>query len=273
MGGGKRNLIDALAGLPWPVGLVVGALGYLTLAHGVPMGFARQGGPLAQAFAGGSHPFSLLGWLFFGMCAIGALASFLNARRTRRLLDTRTGLESIAALGWRDFERLVGEAFRRRGYSVEETGLGGADGGIDLILRRDGRRILVQCKQWRRERVPVNVVREMYGLMAHHRADEVRIAALGGFTPDAERFAEGKRIELIDGSALLAMTEEGRSVKSGAIDARNRVEPRLVAIGEERVGAPICPQCGETMIRRTSRRNGNRFWGCSIFPVCKGVRS
>lgn len=67
-------------------------------------------------------------------------------------------LERIAALGWRNFERLVGEAYRRHGYSVEETGLGGADGG----------RVLVQCKQWRRRRVPVNVVREMYGLLAHH---------------------------------------------------------------------------------------------------------
>lgn len=114
MGRGKRNLIDVLAGLPWPVGLVVGALGYLMLAHGVPMWFTRQGGPLEQAFAGASNPFSLLGWLLFGMCAIGALGSFFNARRTRRLLDTRTGLESIAALGWRDFERLVDEAFRRR---------------------------------------------------------------------------------------------------------------------------------------------------------------
>lgn len=33
--------------------------------------------------------------------------------------------------------------------AVEETGLRDADGGIDLILR-NGRRILVQCKQWRR---------------------------------------------------------------------------------------------------------------------------
>ncbi len=273
MGRGKRNLIDVLAGLPWPVGLVVGALGYLTLAHGVPMWFARQGGPLAQAFAGASNPFSLLGWLVFGMCAIGALASFFNTRRTRQLLDTRTGLESIAALGWRDFERLVGEAFRRRGYSVEETGLGGADGGIDLILRRDGRRILVQCKQWRRERVPINVVREMYGLMAHHRADEVRIAALGGFTPDAERFAEGKRIELIDGSTLLAMIEEGRAVRSGAIDARNRIEPKVVATAKKLIGVPFCPRCGETMVHRVNRRNGNGFWGCSTFPACKGIRN
>lgn len=238
MGRGKRNLIDVLAGLPWPVGLVVGALGYLTLAHGVPAWFARQGGPFAQVFTGESSPLPLLAWVFLVLCAIGALASFLKSQRTRRLLDTRTGLESIAALGWRDFERLVGEAFRRRGYSVEETGLSGADGGIDLILRRDGRRILVQCKQWRRQRVPVNVVREMYGLMAHHRADEVRIAALGRFTPDAERFAEGKRIEIIDGSALLAMIEEGGAVNSGAIEARNRIELKLVATTEKLIDIP-----------------------------------
>ena len=273
MGRGKRNLIDVLAGLPWPVGLVVGTLGYLTLAHGVPVWFARQGGPFAQVFAGESSPLSLLAWVFLVLCAIGALASFLKSQRTRRLLDTRTGLESIAALGWRDFERLVGEAFRRRGYSVEETGLGGADGGIDLILRRDGRRILVQCKQWRRQRVPVNVVREMYGLMAHHRADEVRIAALGGFTPDAERFAEGKRIALIGGPALLAMIEEVRAVNPDVVDARSRIEPKLVATAEKLIDVPSCPRCGETMVHRVNRRNGNGFWGCSTFPICKGIRS
>jgi restriction system protein len=59
----------------------------------------------------------------------------------------------------------VGEAFRRQGYTVEETSLGGADGGIDLILRKDGRRTLVQCKQWKRQRVGVNIVREMAGLL------------------------------------------------------------------------------------------------------------
>lgn len=206
-------------------------------------------------------------------CAPSArLPHFFKSRRTRRLLDTRTGLESIAALGWRDFERLVGEAFRRRGYSVEETGLGCADGGIDLILRRDGRRILVQCKQWRRQRVPVNVVREMYGLMAHHRADEVRIAALGGFTPDAERFAEGKRIALIDGPTLLGMIEEARAVNPDVVDARNRIEPKLGAMSEKPIDVPCCPRCGEIMVHRVNRRNGKGFWGCSTFPTCKGIR-
>ncbi|WP_454827902.1 restriction endonuclease [Pseudoxanthomonas wuyuanensis] len=278
MGRGRKSFFNDLAVLPWPVGLGVGALGYLAIAHGVPLWFARQGGALAQAFANGANPFRLVAWLFFALCAIAAAASFLSARRKRRLLDTRTGLDSIAALGWRDFERLVGAAFRRRGYAVEETGLGGADGGIDLILRKSGKRTLVQCKQWRREKVPVNVVREMYGLLAHHGADEVRIAALGGFTPDAARFADGKAIQLIDGETLLAMIRHVQSAQRAA-DApplsmsAHRTEPVFdSAAANTAMSAPDCPRCGATMVQRTNRSTASTFWGCPTFPACRGTR-
>jgi hypothetical protein len=45
---------------------------------------------------------------------------------------------SIRRMSWQEFETLVGEAYRRQGYSVEETGGGDADGGVDLILRGKG---------------------------------------------------------------------------------------------------------------------------------------
>jgi four helix bundle suffix protein len=38
---------------------------------------------------------------------------------------------------------------------------------------------------------------------------------------------------------------------------------------------PRCPLCGQAMIVRTARsgkRNGSRFWGCSAYPGCRGVR-
>ena len=35
--------------------------------------------------------------------------------------------------------------------------------------------------------------------------------------------------------------------------------------------APACPRCGDKMAVR-SGRNG-RFWGCSAFPDCRGVRA
>ncbi len=265
MGRGRRGLFDDLALLPWPVGLAVGAFGFLAIRHGIPTWLSRQDGLLAQGLAQ-SNPFSILAWMFMAMCAIAAFASFVGARRKRRLLDTRTGLDSVAALGWRDFERLVGEAFRRQGHAVEETGLGGAGGGIDLILRRGGRRILVQCKQWRREKVPVNVVREMYGLLAHHQADEVRIAALGGFTRDAARFAEGKPIELIDGSILLGMIRDVQSTSEAPKERNERSEALPAEL------APKCPRCDAPMMQRMNRQTGAAFWGCSTFPRCRATR-
>jgi restriction system protein len=272
MGRGRTHFFEALAALPWPVGLGVGGFGWLAIVHGIPWVFGRQSGGMAPAFVAGSHPFMPLAWVFLGLCVMAAASSFFAARRKRRLLDTRTGLESLAALGWRDFERLVGEAYRRRGYSVEETGLGGADGGIDLVLRRDGKRTLVQCKQWRREKVPVNVVREMYGLLAHHRADAVRIAALGEFTTDAAAFAEGKPIELIDGSALLRMIREVQGKGAAPISASPRIEPVSSADASKDAAIPNCPRCDAVMVRRNNARTAEAFWGCSTFPVCRGTR-
>lgn len=271
MGRRRSGLLDDVAAMPWPIGLGIGICGYLAISHVAPALLARGDSMAARMFASLGSLFNLFGWLCLIACTLAAFASWLRARRTRELLDTRRGLDDIAALGWRDFERLVGEAYRRRGYTVEETGLGGADGGIDLVLRRDGKRILVQCKQWRREKVPVNVVREMYGLLTHHRADAVHIAALGGFTPDAAKFAAGKPIELVDGATLLAMIREAQGAGQGGAGPGPRIEPALAA-STDSATAPECPRCGAAMVRRKNRRDASEFWGCSRFPACKATR-
>jgi restriction system protein len=132
-------------------------------------------------------------------------------------------------------------------------------------------------QQWRREKVPVNVVREMYGLLAHHGADEVRIAALGGFTPDAARFAEGKPMELIDGPSLLTMirrvqTVEPRSCVSPSLVPASRTEPVFDVLTVAPPSAPACPRCGTAMVERTNLRAANTFWGCLAYPACRGTR-
>lgn len=160
---------------------------------------------------------------------------------------------------------LVGEAFRRQGYRIEETGLGGADGGIDLRLSKNGKSTLVQCKQWRSQRVDVKTVREMYGLLAHHGADAVKIVAVGDFTPDAQRFAQGKPIDLIHGEALLAMIRDAQ-----APDSEQRSVPHALPSASSTV--PECPKCGTQMVKRTNRRSHESFWGCPKYPSCRGTR-
>ncbi len=115
MGRKRRSTMDDLAALPWPVGIAVGVAGYFFIRHGIPAWFARQDGPLAQAIAQQSSALVPIAWMVLALCTLAAAASFFRARYRRRLLDTQSGLDSIAAMGWRDFERLVGEAFRRQG--------------------------------------------------------------------------------------------------------------------------------------------------------------
>ncbi|WP_420008486.1 restriction endonuclease [Xanthomonas sacchari] len=263
---------DALAALPWPVGIMAGIAGFLAVRDGIPWWFSRQDGALSQAIAQQAEgAFAPMAWILLLLCWLAALASFLKARHRRRLLDTRTTLESLAAGGWRQFELLVGEAFRRQGYAVEETGLGGADGGIDLILRKDGRRTLVQCKQWRRRQVGVSVVREMFGLMAHHQADAVKIVCVGGYTADAAQFALGKPIKLIGGEQLLDMIQTAQHDSALGMPLDSRIEPALGSAIETFSQSPTCRRCGSVLVQRTNRRTGDAFLGCSQFPHCRGT--
>ena len=136
-----------------------------------------------------------------GLWGLAELKKFADRRR----LDALTGLESVRKLPWEEFEELVGEAFRRQGYDVEHTGGATADGGVDLVLRRNGQTTLVQCKHWRTWRVDVKVARELRGVMASRNAEFGIVVSDHGFTADATDFAQCNSITLMDGKALLEL--------------------------------------------------------------------
>ncbi|MCL6269180.1 topoisomerase DNA-binding C4 zinc finger domain-containing protein [Sansalvadorimonas sp. 2012CJ34-2] len=38
---------------------------------------------------------------------------------------------------------------------------------------------------------------------------------------------------------------------------------------------PRCPRCASIMVRQTARQGenaGNQFWGCTRYPMCRGIR-
>jgi restriction system protein len=202
------------------------------------------------------------------MFLLPALVSAFRHWRARRLLHSQTGLDSIRAMSWQRFETLVAEAYRCAGYSVEETGGGGPDGGIDLIARKAGT-FLVQCKQWKAYQVGVKEARELFGLVAAERAAGGILITSGRFTADAQAFAHGKPLELIDGPRLLELV---RLVQNG-----QSAIPTIAGESQKAAGSaapPACPACGQRMVMRTSKRGssaGQRFWGCSGYPGCRGT--
>ena len=139
---------------------------------------------------------------------LGAVVSVYGRWQAGTLFAAASAsMDNIQHMRWQEFERLIAEAFLRQGYRVQETGGGGADGGVDILLSRDGERTLVQCKHWKTRQVGVAVVREMYGIMTAHGAARVKVITSGGFTTEAQRFAQGKPIDLLghrDLSQLIA---------------------------------------------------------------------
>lgn len=136
---------------------------------------------------------------------LSAILSVFNAQRRAKLLDEQSSLESIRSMSWQNFELLVGEAFRRQGYQVREIGGGGPDGGVDLLLYKNGQKSVVQCKRWKTYSVGVSLVRELYGVMTAVHAHECIFVSSGHYTNEAKQFAKGKPIQLIDGHVLLKL--------------------------------------------------------------------
>lgn len=106
------------------------------------------------------------------------------------------GLKGLKDMSWQEFEHYCAYFFELDGYAVTMCGLGGADGGIDLIIKKKGKKYLVQCKHWK-SKVGVGVVREMFGVMAAERFDGVYIVSIAGYTRSAEDWARGKPIKLL----------------------------------------------------------------------------
>lgn len=256
--------LEALAAMPWPVGIGLGIAGFLLIRYGIPWYFSQEDSGISKALGQGlaNGPVQVFSWVALSICWLGAGLSFIKQRQRADLFDVQSKNLELSALSWRQFESLVAEWFHRQGYRVVETGGGGADGGIDLILRKEGRKELVQCKHWKRRQVTVTTVREMWGLLQHHQAQRVWIVCTGEFTADAAAFAAGKPIRLVTGAELGSLMDE---IKSGAEPAPIPPESKALAI--------TCPRCGHGMVERRNHRTGDRFFGCATFPTCKGTRA
>jgi len=181
----RRNetIVDDLAKGPWWVSVVLSATALVGPRFVLPL-FVSSGPATASNYAVKGMLGRLSPWASFIALFLVILAPIAAFRqwRGRSLVDKQEGLVSIRALSWARFETLVAEAYRRQRYSVSRTSGNGPDGGVDLVLRKDGNTLLVQCKQWKAWKVGVKVIRELYAVMMVKRADGAIVVTSGIFT-------------------------------------------------------------------------------------------
>jgi restriction system protein len=253
----NNSIPDALASLPWQFNVALAICVFFSFKYVLPV--IPVTNPLLTGIA---HLLQTMAPVLALIILMVAGVSAFNAWRKARLLEGQKNIESIRSVSWRAFEDLVGEAYRRRGYHVAETGGDGADGGVDLILKKDGETLFVQCKNWKTFKVGVKVVRELYGVVVGRGATGGIVITSGRFTQDAREFARGKRLELIDGGRLLRMIDEVKKPPSNS------------TVGEPKEDN-LCPRCGSKMVLRVARKGhhpGEKFWGCTAFPKCREIK-
>ena len=266
-----EDLFELVAMLPWwigvltAIGLYLGLHAYASQTVVVATTTAQIADSISKTvFMTGA---SIFQYLLPPICLAAAAASAWKRSKRKSLVQGITASESAASLDgmtWKEFELLVGEAFRQKGYKVTELGGAGPDGGVDLLLAKGGETTLVQCKQWKAFKVGVEVVRELYGLMAAKGAANGIVVTSGRFTKDAQEFARGRNVRLIAGDELFAMLQ---SAKSGSTKVEAK-PPNVVTAN------PACPSCGSAMVKRVATRGANAgsyFWGCATYPNCRGT--
>jgi hypothetical protein len=176
--------------------------------------------------------------------SLGWFAAQVEAAKRRHLIEWTTEFRHLDA---EEFEWLVGEMFRREGWTVEETGRHGApDGNVDLRLNRHGERRLVQCKRWTAWEVNVDQIRSFAGtLLREGLPGRAGIfVTLSQFNGAAVAEADKAGIHWIDGRHLAERIEKVRRPQA-------------------------CPVCGRPMLLD---RSPHGWWLRCVAEGCRGKR-
>lgn len=122
-------------------------------------------------------------------------------KRIRRL-DVMKRMDPI------EFEHYVGYLYEQDGYSAYTTVASG-DEGIDLWISKRRQTTVVQVKRYAGT-VGQPVIRDLYGVMVHTKANRAAIVTTGRLSRAAESWAQGKPIDLIDGHEVASWARRAR---------------------------------------------------------------
>ena len=127
-----------------------------------------------------------------------------DERGRQRVAERAARRDYLLRMSPRKFEEHVGQLFAALGYDVRVTPIS-SDEGVDAYLAKDGRQAIVQCKHYTTGKVSRPEIQRIFGVLNHKRADEAFFVATVEFSRQAQEFARGKPIRLIDLDMLLEM--------------------------------------------------------------------
>jgi restriction system protein len=128
-------------------------------------------------------------------------------------LDNRTNLMSLNP---REFEALITNLFAKMGLETRQT-RPSRDGGVDCVAYDPrpifGGKVVIQAKRYKNT-VGVSAVRDLYGTVQNEGASKGILVTTSGYGKASFEFANGKPLELVNGSNLLYLLNENAGIEA-----------------------------------------------------------
>jgi restriction system protein len=198
----------------------------------------------------------------FAMIVIIGLAVFKNIKEKERLRNS--GIQEIDTMDGIQFEYFLKELYLSRGYAVEVTSASG-DYGADLLLKKDGKKIVVQAKRYSKD-VGIKAVQEVMGAKSYYKAAEAWVVTNSYFTKAAKDLALSGHVLLVNRDELINYI----LVLNGSCEVPLPTpEETTQSVTSNHDLTLICKKCGNQMVLKKGKRG--EFYGCSSFPKCRNT--
>ncbi len=172
-------------------------------------------------------------------------------------------LELLQSIEWKRFEELCEVVFSYLNLHPRNSHLA-ADAGLDFELydKKLPKHLvaIAECQAGSRS-VGIKYIRDFYGVMTALRVRRAYFLTTSSFTKPAIKFANKNKVTLIDGTTFLKLIASRSKEQSDAL---------LSLATEGDYTTPTCPGCGLKMVTKQDSKTGTEFWGCRIYPRCKG---
>jgi restriction system protein len=223
-----------------------------------------------------------------------------NAEIKRFVEASLSNKDFLYKLSPNEFEDVIAQMYRKLGYEATQTPYSN-DKGKDIILKKDDRKYLVECKRYNfTNTIGRESLQKFFAAIIEEKAEKGFFVSTSDFKSTAIQYAKDiGKIELINGNQLTSIMREiypenynsnlvkimceecgdivefifrngeiNKPCKNGHL-VLNNIDQEILS-PKYLSGEKYCVKCGKPM--KLVIWKHKKFWGCSDYPKCKSYQ-
>lgn len=182
---------------------------------------------------------------------------FIRHKRNEKL--KKSGIHEIDLMDGFQFEYYLAQMFKSQGYKSTVTKARG-DYGADLVLKSEGKIIVVQAKRYK-GKVGLKAVQEIRTAVDHYNAHEAWVVSNADYTKQAIQLANSNNVKLINREDLIEMILKMNPLAVPSPEqTRNDIKAKTFKCS-----------CGGDLILKKGKYG--QFYGCTNYPSCNNIKN